>query len=141
MNLFDRWRSLPAARRRLIRQAALAVPLATTLLWSLGADRARRVLVRVPWRLRRSDPVAELGWSVEAVGRRLPGAKCLARAVAAAAILERWGRDPELHSGARRSLNGRVGAHAWVEAEGRVVVGAHERDAFTRLEPPAEGGA
>jgi hypothetical protein len=140
MNLFDRWRSLPEARRRLIRQAALAVPLATTLLWSLGAGSARRVLVRVPWRLRRTDPVGERGWSIEAVGRRLPGAKCLARAVAAEAILERGGRDPEMHIGARRSLDGRVEAHAWVEAEGRVVVGADDRDAFTRLAPPVEGG-
>ena len=136
MNPLDRWRDLPPARRRLARQAAVAVPLATLALRLVGADRARSTMLRLPWRLRGSDTALDLGWSIEAVGRRVPGARCLARAVAADAILERSGRAPEMHVGARRSPDGRLEAHAWLEAEGSVVVGADERDLFTRLQRP-----
>jgi Transglutaminase-like superfamily len=136
MNLFDRWTELPPARRRLLAQAAVAVPVATAAVWSFGTSRAREVMPRLPWRLRPEDETVDVGWAVEAVGRRVPGARCLARAVAAEAILDRGGRAPEVRIGARRDTHGGLEAHAWVEVDGRVVVGAAERAAFTSLEPP-----
>ena len=136
MRLLDQWAELSPSRRRLVVQAAAAVSLATAAVWSLGASRARELMSRLPWRLRPNDDPADVGWAVEAAGRRVPGARCLARAVAAEAILERGRRDPEVHIGARRSERGELEAHAWVEVDGRVVVGAEEREAFTRLEPP-----
>jgi hypothetical protein len=136
MNLLDRWIELSPSRRRLLAQAAVAVPVSMAIVWSMGTSRAREVMPRLPWRLRPDDDAADVGWAVEAAGRRIPGAKCLARAVAAEAIYERGGREADVHIGARRSDDGRLEAHAWVEVDGRVVVGADERDAFTRLEPP-----
>jgi Transglutaminase-like superfamily len=136
MHLLDRWIELSPSRRWLLVQAAVAVPIATALVWSLGTSRARDVMPRLPWRLLASDDIGDVGWAVEAVGRRMPTARCLVRAVAAEAILDRAGRQPEMHIGARRSDRGQLEAHAWVEAEGRVVVGAEERAEFARLDPP-----
>jgi hypothetical protein len=136
MRLRDRWIELSPSRRRLVAQAAVAVPLATAAVWSLGTSRARVVMPRLPWRLRPNDDPADVGWAVEAAGRRLPGARCLAKAVAAEAMLDRGARGPEVHIGARRSERGELEAHAWVEVDGRVVVGAEEREAFTKLKPP-----
>ena len=136
MHLLDRWIELSPSRRRLLVQAAVAVPIATALVWSLGTSRARDVLPRFPWRLRPDDELADVGWAVEAAGRRVPRARCLARAVAAEAILHRGGRIPEVHIGARRDTRGGLEAHAWVDVGGSVVVGAEERAAFTRLDPP-----
>ena len=141
MGPLDRWSELSSARRRLLVQAALAVPVATAAVWSFGTSRAREVMPRLPWRLRPDDEPADVGWAVEAAGRRVPGARCLARAVAAEAILDRGGRAPEVHIGARRDTHGGLEAHAWVEVNGRVVVGAEEREAFTRLEPPTESSS
>ena len=136
MHLLDQWTQMPPARRRLARQAAVALPVAIAAIRSLGTDRARHMMPRLPWRLRRSDAATEVGWAIEAVGRRVPGARCLAKAVAAEAILDRAGRAPDMHIGARRSSDGELEAHAWVEVGGSVVVGADEREAFSRLEPP-----
>jgi hypothetical protein len=122
----------------LLAQAALAVAIATAALRTIGTSRTRKLLPRLPWRLRAYDDIADIGWAIEAAGRRVPGARCLARAVAAEAILDRGRRDPQVHVGARRENNGELRAHAWVEVAGQVVVGAEERDAFTRLKPPTE---
>jgi hypothetical protein len=136
MHRCDRWRDLTPSRRRLITQAGVAVPLASLSVWSLGPRRARALMARLPWRLPVGDDVGDVGWAVEAVGSRIPTARCLVRAVAAEAILDRGGRQPEIHVGARRGSRGELEAHAWVEAEGRVIVGADERTKFSRLEPP-----
>ena len=135
MRALDRWVELSAARRRLLLQAAVAVPVAAGAIWSLGTSRTRDLMPLLPWRVRPDDDLSDVGWSVESVGRRIPGARCLARAVAAEAILDRGGRSPRMQIGARRDSRGEVEAHAWVEVGETVVVGAEERDAFTRLDP------
>lgn len=135
MRVLDRWLRLTSARRRLLTQTLVAVPVATATVRALGANRARYLMPRLPWRVRSDDRLEDVGWAVESVGRRVPGAKCLAKAVAAEAILISGARVPELHLGARRNAYGEIEAHAWVEVHGVVVVGAEERDSFALLEP------
>lgn len=72
-----------------------------------------------------ADPDADrVARSVRAVARRLPGSDaCLPDALAARAMLERHGHRPELRVGVRKAGDGAFSAHAWVEHDGRVVVG------------------
>ena len=137
MGLVDRWATLPPHRRRLLAQALIAVPVAAAFVWSVGPRRARELMPRLPWSLRCGDEPEDVGWAVDAVGRRIPSARCLVRAVAAEAMLSRGGWSPEIHIGARRNASGALAAHAWVEVGSVVVLGGGERDAFARLEPPA----
>ncbi len=51
------------------------------------------------------------------------GTTCLATAIVAQAMLQRHGHDARLRLGVRRSSTGAFAAHAWLEREGRVVVG------------------
>lgn len=74
----------------------------------------------------RAVAFARIGWAVEAVARRLPVTMtCLPKALAADAMLRRRGFTSQLHLGARQPRVGSGGfeSHAWVECEGRVVVG------------------
>ena len=87
----------------------------------------------VPRRGRSAEP-QEVGWSVEAVGRRIPGMRCLPRALAAEVILRRAGRNPRFRIGVVRDDRGGIEAHAWVEDAGRIVVGADDRDRFAPLQ-------
>jgi hypothetical protein len=61
---------------------------------------------------------------------RVTRAACLAQSIALVAMLERDGRDTVLVLGCRRYADRQWGAHAWVEAEGKVLepvaAGAHE---------------
>lgn len=73
------------------------------------------------------SPAAErrLLWAVAAVSRRLlPARPCLTQALAAQALL-RWrgGRAARLQIGVARAPDGRLRAHAWLERDGRVLIG------------------
>jgi hypothetical protein len=75
----------------------------------------------------RLTPAAErrLLWAVGAVSRRLlPARPCLTQALAAQALL-RWrgGRAARLQIGVARAPDGRLRAHAWLERDGRVLIG------------------
>lgn len=56
------------------------------------------------------------------------GSTCLSNALVAQAMLQRHGYDATLRLGVKRDANGAFCAHAWVERDGRIVVGG----------PPAE---
>lgn len=66
--------------------------------------------------------------AVESAARRLPGTTCLPQSLALHWLLARTGCESTVAMGARRD-NG-VAGHAWVEVEGRIVLGA----ASTRFE-------
>jgi hypothetical protein len=61
--------------------------------------------------------------AIERAALGAPGAKCLARALAAQALLVWRGHPAELRLGVCRNAEGRLEAHAWVQSGGRVVVG------------------
>jgi hypothetical protein len=117
----------PTDRRLHLRAAATVV--AAKL--ALAVVRYRRV---GPWVERRAIPrrrpvsVAfrpeEVGRAVSRAGRAAPfDASCLVQALATRWILGRSGFDARLRLGAARDPAGAMSAHAWVECEGRVVVG------------------
>ncbi len=79
-------------------------------------------------------PVDTIAWAVETASRRTPGAKsCLAQALAAQVLLIRLGHPSQLHIGVAKGERGQFKAHAWVESEGKVLVGGSEFEDFTPL--------
>jgi hypothetical protein len=80
-----------------------------------------------------ADAVA---WAVTAVSRRVPGpTTCLSRALTAQAMLARYGCPSRLQVGVTRGQHGEVEGHAWVECEGRILIGGTSAEIaqFTRL--------
>ena len=75
----------------------------------------------------------EVGFVVDKIGRRLPGSRCLDRALVGLLMLRRRGYDAQIVMGAAKHGD-KLAAHAWVACEGVVLVGARERDAFVALE-------
>jgi hypothetical protein len=54
----------------------------------------------------------------------VPGASCLTQALVAKALLERYGYEPVLKIGVGRAGGDkRFAAHAWIELEGKVIIG------------------
>ncbi len=108
-------------------------------MWLLPFQTLRRLLnrvARIPVGLRKEDqaPTESVVWAVETAGRHLHGGKtCLTQALAAQMLLSRRGRPAMLHIGAVKDEEGKFLAHAWVESEGRVVIGGHEFERYTRL--------
>jgi len=74
---------------------------------------------------RAPSTTAGIASAVERASRLLPGTtSCLAKAVAARMLLAQRGLVADILIGVMRGPGGTLDAHAWVESEGRVVLGA-----------------
>ena len=85
-------------------------------------------------------PLARIVWSVEVTSRYVPRATCLTQAIAAQTLLARRGYRSQLRIGVARDRDGAFIAHAWIEHEGRIVLGEREGQTFTPLPSPGDDG-
>lgn len=81
-----------------------------------------------------------VAWAMAAAGRFLPRAgNCLAQALAAEVVLARHGLPAMLRIGVAFAEDGGFRAHAWVEVDGTIVVGASRGlSSFVPLPPLKE---
>jgi hypothetical protein len=125
--------------RRLLLEAAALLMLVRAGLRLLPFPVCRHLLDRYAEQGTRSPApgiVPRVVWAVGAAGRRLPGrTTCLADALVADAMLRRRRCASEIRFGVRpRQRPGRLDAHAWVEHEGRIVLGAVDQlSTYARL--------
>jgi hypothetical protein len=133
-----RFAALPGPDRALLARAAAWVVLARLALWALPYRRTRELAdryARVTPRGRRRAAPERTAWAVEATARRIPRATCLTQALAAEVMLRRAGHLPQVHIGVAKD-RAAIEAHAWLELDGRVLVGDHDLGRYTRLQPP-----
>jgi Transglutaminase-like superfamily len=127
MELLRKISRLPASDRSLLAEAVLWLAATRLGLWLLPLQQVRRLLARAAlsaMRTRRSRPSVErIVWAVSAAQRVVPRATCLPQALAAEALLLRSGYAAGLRIGVVRTAPGRLVGHAWVEQDGRVVLG------------------
>ena len=124
------------------RQRAMLLK-ALALLWL-----ARIALSSVPFRLlrrtldgrhaaspRRRPPETpeRLAWAIHAMTRFVPRPTCLVQAVAGGWLMRAEGYHTAVRVGVRKGEGGGLSAHAWLEHDGAIVIGAAERARFTAL--------
>jgi hypothetical protein len=128
---------LPAADRMLALRAAGWLVLARVALWTMPFARVQELVARLGAR-RGSVGVApgRLAWTVETTAKSIPQATCLTQALAAQVRLARAGEEPSLHIGVATD-RGAFEAHAWLELNGRPLVGNRGLDRYARLESGA----
>jgi hypothetical protein len=134
---------LPAVQRHLVLQAALLLVAIRLGLGLLPFRTLQRLLARLGQGSTASAQagaaaVGSIVWAVVGVSHYVPGATCLTQALAARVLLARYGQQTQLRLGVTRSAAGQFQAHAWVEWQGRVVIGGSDAPLhFTPL-PPLE---
>ena len=140
MKLLRKFLRLPTAERRLLIETALLLEAIKLSMRLLQFRTLRRLLVRVSdaasAKPRHADqlPVERVVWAVEATSRHTPGVKtCLTQALAAQVLLARRGHPALLRIGVARREQEQFQAHAWVESEGKVVIGGSEPGRYTPL--------
>jgi hypothetical protein len=74
-----------------------------------------------------------LVWSVVVVSPYVPKTTCLAQALAAQLLLQQAGYQARLHIGVNYGIGGRLEAHAWVESQGRILIGGFDTNRYTHL--------
>jgi len=70
-----------------------------------------------------TDPLNKVAWAVRSASRYVPYATCLTQALATYLMLGKRGQPVILYLGVFKSSTGSFKAHAWVESEGKVLVG------------------
>jgi hypothetical protein len=134
---------LPSSEQRLLITALFLVGGVRSGLSLLPFATVRRITARMMrGRTRRGEemPLARIVWSVEVTSRYVPRATCLTQAIAAQTLLARRGYRSQLRIGVARDRDGSFIAHAWVEHEGRIVLGQREGQEFTPLPSPGDEG-
>ena len=142
--MIPKFLSLPPADRRLLFQAALLVGAARLGLWLLPFRVVPSLLERLAWLIaqRTSTQIAaeRIAWAVVAVCSYIPVATCLTQALAACALLARYGHPAQLRIGVARAAPGQLLAHAWVELDQQVILGGAISGRYTPLARMASGG-
>jgi hypothetical protein len=119
--------ALSARERRLFAEAAVLLPSVHLLQQALPFRRWRSLLTRtklVCARVSEAPTPGELARAVERA-RKLPGEyKCLPAAYTLHLLLHRHGYASTVQVGVARDVHGAVEAHAWVEHEGKILIGA-----------------
>jgi hypothetical protein len=129
--------TLSGEDRRLLLEAFAACAWFRLVLYFVSANRLRGLAARSIRSTGRSGgpverPVERIVWAVRTATRWTPGATCLVSGLALQRMLSRHGHRSELHIGVSRT-GGVFTAHAWVERDGRVLVGEGELDTYVRL--------
>jgi hypothetical protein len=127
---------LSPSERGLFWRAALWVGAVRLGLWLLPFQTLRRMLARAMFAshtpLSISPP--QIARAVTVTSRYVPRATCLTQALAAQVLLEQYGYTSQLRLGVAKNERG-FEAHAWVEYQGKVVIGGAEHKNFTPLPP------
>jgi hypothetical protein len=134
--MIGRFLKLPAQDKALLISAALLVLSIRAALWILPyrivrgrLDRRREVRVN-PF------SCSQIAWAIPAVSRYIPGATCLTQALAGEVLLRTSGHEPSLHIGVAKPNSRVLEAHAWIEVEGKIVLGVAGTQRFTPLRAP-----
>ena len=136
---------MSSRERRLSLAGAAMVACVRILLWILPFKRLLWIVDRTALRSARVAPVrlsedtmVTIAWGVTTAARYVPRATCLAQALAAQWIFAWFGHPTLLRIGVAKGNSKPLLAHAWLESEGRVVVGGEslEENEYAVLSPP-----
>jgi len=123
------FRALSVADRQLLLRAFVAMVTFKLALYLFSIERLRLLAGR---KADGRQCVDRIVWAARVAARRVPGTTCLSSALALQCLLSANAHASELHIGVTRD-NGTFTAHAWVEREGRILIGEDERRAYTKL--------
>lgn len=129
MKRLRKFLGLPSVERRLLITAGLLLGAIRLGLWLLPLETFRRLFApgtQSPTMWPKSDRFSpeRVAWAVTVASQYILGARhCLTQALAVQVLLARQGHPARLHIGVAKSKEGRIQAHAWVESDGRIVIG------------------
>lgn len=133
-NRLRKYLRLPAPDRRLLLEAATLQAAVRLALWFFPVRTLRRAITPQATSHKPQPPVSHLAWAVNASARFIPRSTCLVRALAAQRLLARHGYPSTLHLGVAKSPE--FQAHAWLECQGAILIGAAAPGRYTPLAAP-----
>ena len=128
MRLISRFLALPSEEKSLLIKASILLWAIRIGLWVLPFRALYSISARGPSKPKQTNPSEErIVWAVKAASRYVPRATCLTQAMTARILLSMYGYCADLRIGVARESN-QLKAHAWLEKEGRVLIGGSTCD-------------
>lgn len=121
MTALSRMARMSGDERRLLARALVLLATIRAALWVLPARVVHARIESRPAVRGGTFTPDQAAWAIQAVARRIPRTRCLARALALHALLRHGGHASTLQVGVKRSGPEAIEAHAWVSCGGRVV--------------------
>ena len=143
MEQIRKFLSLSTADQSLLLKSAFLLGTITLGLRALSFQTMQRLLIGTRQKTvgvyHPDQPSASrIVWAVRVASRYVPAATCLPQALAVRILLKQQGYPARLHIGVAKVESAQLEAHAWVESQGRVVVGnLDDLSCYTPL--PLEG--
>ena len=136
--------SMPSRDRILLLRAVFLLGSAFVLLrlfnWNAALRRFSHAVAKSRGTGGQPSP-ERITWAVRAVSTRLPLVNnCLVQSLALRSLLAQHGYASELRIGVAQPTQRKLDAHAWVEREGRVLIGEKTAGGFTPLTFPKADG-
>jgi hypothetical protein len=127
----------PCERRLLIKATCLLAAIRIGL-WLIPFQAQRSLLARLGSRhpgngSSSSALVEKIVWAVETAAPHIPGVTCLTLALAAKLMLLWAGCPSLLHIGVAKDDKGRLQAHAWLNCQGKRVIGGLDTGSYRFL--------
>ena len=138
------YRLTRAQRSLLVRAVCLLAAIRIAL--ALVPLRALRDALAWRWRTTSVVPrpaaptLQQIIWAIQSAARLVPGATCLVQGLTALRLGISAGYPVTMNIGTTKEVNGALKAHAWVEHQGQVILGAAEGINYTPLLVWAERG-
>lgn len=126
MRQLRKFRNLTSSDRQLLLNAVFLLGAIRLGLWLLPFPTLRRLLAKMTQNPKAQTQISlsKVVWAVAAASRYTPGGvKCLARALATQILLIQRGHQAQLRVGVAKGAGGNLEAHAWIESQGKIVVG------------------
>jgi hypothetical protein len=130
---------LSSGEQRLLLKTVLLLGAVKLCLLALPFETLRRLLAGFSRTPARSGTFCESSleavvWAVDTAGRCVPrAATCLTLALTGQTLLLRRGHEAVVRIGVAKEDGERFVAHAWVESEGRIVIGGYETERYVQL--------
>jgi len=140
LRVIRKFLDLPAQQRQIYAKAFFLLVLVRFGLWILPFRTLQRILEKTfpaPVETNPDAPPSEpFSRAVHAVSGYVPSATCLAQALTLRAQLAREGICSDLAIGVARDDVSGIAAHAWLEVDGKVVIGGGGMERYTRMGGP-----
>jgi hypothetical protein len=137
LQTFNRFLNLSTDEQVFLLRAVLLVGLVRLGLWLLPLRTLQHALGSLFKREKTPGkqqlPVERISWAVQVAGSIVPRSTCLVQALAVQALLASGGQASTLCIGVAKDADSSIEAHAWVEMDGQVIIGATEPGRYTRL--------
>lgn len=134
---------LTSSDRQLLLSAVFLIGTIRLGLWLLPFATWRRLVARMTQTTKELPTQVSLNkvvWAVAVASRYMPGeVKCLAQALATQILLAQLGYQTQLRIGVAKGERGQLKAHAWVESQGKIVIGGLKNLGHYTPLPEVEG--